>query len=143
MLRKKILTLLVQRLELFLLQKFENFIPDVTGLVTKTDYDTKISGIQKKYFTAADHNRFESEILDVKTKQEELVSKSDISNLVKSSYQNIKLRPLATKSDLNAEQDKIVKLQTHDLTFFLAKKVFGDDGLQNMFVYQPTDDTLK
>ena len=86
MLRKKILTLLVQRLELFLLQKFENFIPDVTGLVTKTDYDTKISGIQKKYFTAADHNRFESEILDVKTKQEELVSKSDISNLVKSSY---------------------------------------------------------
>ena len=85
MLRKKILTLLIQRLELFLLQKFENIIP-VTGLVKKTDYDTKISGIQKKYFTTADHNRFESEILDVKTKQEELVSKFDISNLVKSSY---------------------------------------------------------
>ena len=35
-----------------------------------------------------------------------------------------------------------MKLQT-DLSYFVAKNFFGDDGFQNMFVYQPTLDTLK
>ena len=36
-----------------------------------------------------------------------------------------------------AEQDEIVKLQTLDLSYFLGQNFFGDDGFQNMFVYQP------
>ena len=39
---------------------------------------------------------------------------------------------LGTKVELKAEQDKIVKLQTHDLSYFLGKIFFGDDGSQNM-----------
>ena len=31
-----------------------------------------------------------------------------------------------------------MKLETHDLNYFLGKKFFGDDGSQNIFVYQPT-----
>ena len=31
-----------------------------------------------------------------------------------------------------------MKLETHDLNYFLGKKFFGDAGSQNMFVYQPT-----
>ena len=30
---------------------------------------------------------------------------------------------------------KLEKLQTCDLSYFLGKKYFGDNGFQNMFVY--------
>ena len=59
-------------------------IPDVSGLVKKTDYDARISDIEKKYLTTSDNNRFTSGILDAKMKKE-LVYKSNISNLVKNS----------------------------------------------------------
>ena len=36
-----------------------------------------------------------------------------------------------------------MKLQIDDLSNFLGKSVFGDDGFGNIFVYQPTLDTLK
>ena len=49
--------------------------------------------------------------------------------LGKNSDLNTKFATLATKSELKAEQDKIVKL--------------GDDGFQNMFVYQPAFNTLE
>ena len=62
-----------------------------------------------------------SEILDANIKEKELVDKSNISNLVKNSDLNIKLKTLGTKAFLKAEQDKIVKLQMHNLSFFLGK----------------------
>ena len=59
-------------------------IPDVSGLVKKTNYDARISDIEKEYLTTSDNNRFTSGILDAKMKKE-LVYKSNISNLVKNS----------------------------------------------------------
>ena len=59
-------------------------IPDVSGLVKKTNYNARISDIEKKYLTTFDNNRFTSGILDAKMKKE-LVYKSNISNLVKNS----------------------------------------------------------
>ena len=50
---------------------------------------------------------------------------------------------LAAKPELKAEQNKIVKLKTYDLTYFLGKNIFSDQGSQNMFVYQPTYNTLE
>ena len=41
--------------------------------------------IEKNNFTASDYNKFTKEILDAKIKETELVDKSYISNLVKSS----------------------------------------------------------
>ena len=34
----------------------------------------------------------------------------------------------------------MVKLQTHDLNYFLGKNFVCGDGSQNMLVYQPTID---
>ena len=45
------------------------------------------------------------------------IEKSNISNLIKNSDLNTKLATLATKAELKAKQDKIVKLQTRDLRF--------------------------
>ena len=67
----------------------------------------------------------------------------DISNLVKNSGLSTKLATLATKAEIKAEQDKIVKLKTFDLSYFLDIFFLSDDGSQNMFVYQPTLNTLK
>ena len=36
-----------------------------------------------------------------------------------------------------------MKLKAYDLSYFLGKNFFGDDGSQNMFVYQPTLRTLQ
>ena len=63
----------------------ENKIPDVSGLVRKTDYDAKIKDIEGTYFSTVDYNRFASEIFDAKIKQKELDYKSDVSNLEKNS----------------------------------------------------------
>ena len=83
---------------------------------------------RKKYFSTDDYNSFTSGILDAKIKQKELVIKSDTSNLVNNANLNTKLTTLATKAELKAEQDKVVKLQTHDLSFLFGKNFFGNDG---------------
>ena len=89
-----------------MISKLKKLIKNVwlSGLVKKTDYDAKISKFEGKYFTSSDYNKFASDILDAKIKQKELANKSDISNLVKNSDL------LATKAELKAKQDKIVKL---------------------------------
>ena len=71
-------------------------------------------------------------------KQKELINKSDIFRFINASDLNKKIEILAKKAELKAEQDKIVKLETYDLSYFLGKNVFGDGGSQNIFVYWPT-----
>ena len=52
--------------------------------------------------------------------QKELVNKSDNLNLAKNSDLNAKFITFVKKAELKAEQDKTVKLQTFDLSSFLA-----------------------
>ena len=54
-----------------------------SGLAKKLDYDAKILETEGKYFTTSDYNKFTSDILYAKIKQEELVNKSDTSNFSK------------------------------------------------------------
>ena len=115
-------------------------MPDVSGLVPTTDLNIEIEG---KSITDSNNNKFTSDILDTKIKQKELFNKSDISNLMKDFDLKIKHATLGTKAELKAEQHKIVKLQTVIYINFLAKIFFGDDGSQNIFVYQPTLDTFR
>ena len=86
---------------------------NVCGLVKKTDYDAKILEIEVEHITTSNYNKFTSDTLDGKIKQKELVNKC-ISDLVKHSGLNTKLATLATKTELKAEQDKILKLQMHN-----------------------------
>ena len=70
-------------------------------------------------------------------KEKGLVDKSDISGFIDSSGLDKKLATLATKADLKAEQDKIVKLQVFDSSYFRGKKYFEDDAKQNNLELQP------
>ena len=120
--------------------KLRKFL-DVSGLVKKADYKAKLSDIEKKYFPTSYYNNFTSEIIDAKIKEKELGNKFNI--CLKNSDLNAKLAALATKAELKAEKDKIVKLQTHNLSFLLGKNVFDDDAFQDMFAHQRTLDTLE
>ena len=48
------------------------------------------------------------------------------------------IKTLVAKAKFKAKQDKIVKLETHDLSYFLGNFFFGDNCSQNMFVYETT-----
>ena len=61
----------------------------------------------------------------------------------KNSDWNTKLATLATKAELKAEQDEIMKLEAFDWSYFHGKFLFGDDGFQNVLIYQPTFNTLE
>ena len=84
-----------------------------------------------------------SDILDEKIKQNKLANKYGIPNLVEHSDVKTKLATLATKAELQAQQEKPVKQQAHDLISFFGKNFSDDDGSPNIFVYQPTLDTLE
>ena len=61
----------------------ENKIPDVSNFVKKkTDFDAKVSYIESKSFTTADHNKCTSQTLDAKIKQKELVDKYAIAGFI-------------------------------------------------------------
>ena len=102
--------------------EFENKIPDVRGLVKKTDYITKISDIGKKYFTTSNYNTFTSKIINEKIKQANLTTNIDFNTVSQRAIKN---------------EEKIENLNIFDLSYFIGKNIFGDDGFQNMFIYQP------
>ena len=74
------------------------------------------------------------------TKQ--LIDESDLNRLTKSLITK-KKKTLAAKNVLKAEQDKILKLQVFDSSYFRAKNLFRDKGFPDMFVYQLTSSMLK
>ena len=70
-------------------------------LAKKTNYNAKISDVEKKYFTTFDYNVFMNDILDAKIKQ-----KNYISDVVKNSDLNTRLTTLATKAELKKSKIK-------------------------------------
>ena len=108
-------------------------IINTSDSVKKADYYTKIEEIEKKipghekYITTNDFNKFLGTIFDERLKQAKLATGNDLNTVVKRAIKN---------------EEKIEKLQTFHLSYFLGKHFFGDDGFQNMFAHEPTFSTL-
>ena len=77
----------------------------------KPDYPSKVSEMDKIYFTTSIYSKFKNNILDIKIKKKELVNQSDISEFVNNSNLDKKIKTLATKTVLKGKKDKIVKLE--------------------------------
>ena len=77
------------------------------------------------------------DILNAKIKEEELVDKSNISDFIANSDLDKKIATVATKGKLKSEQDKLVKLQKFDASYFRGKSNFEDDGTQSSLMFQP------
>ena len=117
----------------------ENKSPDTSNLVKKTDYNTKVTEIEKKltdhshdkYITATEFNKSATDAVNARLVQENLVKKTDFDNKL---------------SDLNR---KIVSNKTKDisiakeLSYFHGKNYFDEDGNQNYYTFQPISKYLK
>ena len=109
----------------------ENKIPSVINLVKKTNYDTKISELEKKltdynhnkYITTPEFNTLAGDVFYARLAQVNLITKTDFD--AKLSSLNIKITANKTKHLL--VESKLKKLKKFDLSYFISKIHFKED----------------
>ena len=119
----------------------ENKIPDVSSLVKKTNYDTKISELEKKltdhnhdkYITTPEFNTLAADVFNARLAQANLITKTDFD--AKLSSLNRKITPNKAKHLL--VENKFKKLKAFNSSCFIGKSHFEEDGTQNYSVFQP------
>ena len=123
----------------------EDKILNTSSLVTKTVLNTKISEVENKISDHAEYitpefNKLAGEKFTERLKEANLVNKTDFDNKLISFN-----RKITSNKTKNLEvHEKLNSLMTKDYNFFLGRIYFtGNDGSQNMFVYQPTLQTLE
>ena len=84
---------------------------DISTLIKKSDYDTKIVKIEIKYVSNTG--------VDSKLAQANVITKRNFDAKITELENNIK------------------KLQTYDSSYFRSKSHFEEDGVQNYLVFQP------
>ena len=96
----------------------ENKIPNVSSLVRKTDYNTKITEIENKltdhnhddFITTAEFNKLTAENFASRLKQANLVAKTDSDDKLKSLNQ----KNNSNKTKYLLAENELQKLQTFD-----------------------------
>ena len=119
----------------------ENKIPDISNLVTKTDYNTKISDIENKipdhdhnkYITTSEFNKLKTENFKGRLKQAALVTKTDFDN----KPQRLNKRITSNKTKHLLVENELRKLKTFDFSYFKGKDYFEEHDTQNYLVFQP------
>ena len=101
----------------------------LSDLVKKTDFSAKIKYIEKKCFTIFGYNKFTNDRLHAKIKDKKLVNECHIFGFINDSDLDEKIKTLATKAELKAEQDKIATLQMHGLSYFIGNNLGRGGGL--------------
>ena len=117
----------------------ENKISNVTGLVKKTDYNTKSIEIEKKltdhnhdkYIPILEFNILAASVFNARLSQVHLIIKTDF---------DAKLSSLDRKFTANKTRHLLVenefkKLKPFDLIYFRGKSHFEEDGTQNYLVF--------
>ena len=120
----------------------ENKIPDVSGLVKKTDFNTKISDIEKK-ITDHDHGKYittpEFNTMEASTFNARLAAQTDL--IIKPEF-DVKLKSISDRVTLNKSkhllaENELRKQEKFDAAYFKGKSYFdGDDGTHNYLVFQ-------
>ena len=124
----------------------ENKIPSVSNLVKKTDYDTKITEIEKnltdhnhdKHVTTSEFNTFAA-VFKAKLAQANLITKTDFDAKLSS----LNRKTTANKSKHFLVENELKKLKTFDSSYFMGKSHFDEDGTQNYLVFQPINRYFK
>ena len=119
----------------------ENKIPNVSSLVKKTDYNTKIGQIKKKvgdqnhdkYITAPKFNNLAAGVFIARLAQADLVTKTDSGTKLR----DISKRITSYKTKHLLVENELEKLKTFDLSYFKGNGNFEEDATQNYIVFQP------
>ena len=118
----------------------ENKIPDVSGLFTKTNYNTKISEIEgkihnhnhDKYITTPEFNNLTAKVFDARLKLANFATKTDFDT----ELNKISDRVTSNKSKHLLVENELKKLNNFDAANFRGKNYFDGNGTQNYLVFQ-------
>ena len=110
-------------------------------MVKKTDYETKVIEIENelnnhnhdKHIDTQEFNKWAADVFNARLKQANFVTKTDFGD--KLSNLNRKITSNKTKHVL--VENELKKLKTFDLSYFVGKNYFEEDGAQNYLVFQP------
>ena len=107
-------------------------------MVKKTDYDTKVTKIENKhnhdkYIDTPEFNKLAADVFNARLAQANLVTKTDFDDKLS----NLNRKITKNKADHLLVQNKLNKLKTFDLSYFIGKSHFDEDGTQNYLVFQP------
>ena len=119
----------------------KNKIPSVSCLVKKTDYDTKITEIEKKltdhnhdkYITSPEFNALAADVFNAILEQANLIAKTDFG----AKFWSLNRKVTTNKSKKLLSENELKKLKTFDSSYFIGKSHFEEDGTQNYLVFQP------
>ena len=107
----------------------------------KTDYNNKVTEIETKlnnhnhdkYITTLEFNTLAGDVFNARLAQANVITKTDFD--VKLLCLNRKITQNKTKHLL--VENELNKLKTFDLSYFIGKSHFEEDGVQNYLVFQP------
>ena len=116
-----------------------NKIPDVSSLIKKTDYDLKISEIEKKitdhnhdkYITTSEINKLTTGNFKARLKKADLVTKTDFDTRLQSLNKKIN----SNKTKHLFVETELKKLEKFDAAYIRGKNYFDGDGTQNCLVF--------
>ena len=113
----------------------ENKIPDVSSLVKKTDFNTKVTEIEGK-IPSISSLATNSKLTAVENKI------PDISGLVKKTNLDAEWKRNSDRITLSKSrhlqiENKLKKLEKFDSSYFKGKSHFEEDGRQSYLVFQP------
>ena len=114
----------------------ENKIPNFSSLVKKTDYDTKISELEKKltdhnhdkYITTPEFNTLATDVFNARLAQANLITKTDFDAKLLSLNRKI----TTNKSKQILVENELKKLRTFDSSYLIGKGHFEEDGAGNL-----------
>ena len=112
----------------------ENKIPDVSSLVKKTYYHTKIAEIENKLnnhnhdkcITTSEFNTLAADVFNARLARANLVTKTDFDAKLSS----LKRKITENKTKHFLVENEFKKLKILDLSYFIGKSRFEEDGTQ-------------
>ena len=119
----------------------ENKIPNISSLVKKTDYNTKITEIEKKftdhnhdkYITTLEFNTLAADVFNARLTQANLMRNTDFDAKLSSLNKKI----ISNKTTNLLVENELKKLKTFDSSYSIRKSHFEEDSRQNYLVFQP------
>ena len=117
----------------------ENKIPSISNLVKKTDYDTKVTEIEKKltdhnhdkYIDTSRFNTLATNFFNARIAQANLITKTDF---------DAKLSAFNRKITSNKTRYLLIG---KELSYLHGKSYFDEDGTQNYYIFQSISKYLK
>ena len=110
-------------------------------LKEKTDYDSKVTEIENKlnnhnhdkYITTSEFNTLTGDVFNARLPKANLVAKRNFDNTISSLDNKIPTNKIKNESI----EHELKKLKIIDLSYFIGKSNFEEDGIQNYLVFQP------